>query len=159
MRRRLLDPLHGQLRQGATPARLAWSLSVGAALGTFPALGSSTLLCAGAGLLFRLNHVALQVANYLVYPLQLVLLLPLLGAGGRLLGAPVPASLDELKAAVAAGALAAVRRFALATLGAAVVWALLAVPVAVGLALALRPLLARLLPPAAGPPPGGAGPP
>ena len=153
LRHRVHRPLVGQLQQGATPEKLAWSLSLGAVLGTIPMLGVTTLLCGAAGFGLRLNHVALQVANYLVYPLQLLLLLPLLGAGGRLFSAPVPASLNALQASLQAGAWQTVRQFAAASGGAVVVWAILALPVAFVLRLTLAPLLRKLPLPGAPPAP------
>lgn len=144
LRKRLVEPLLAQLQQGATPERLAWSLSLGAVVGTVPLLGTTTLLCGLLGVAFRLNHVGLQVANYAVYPLQLLCFLPLLGVGGRLFDAPVPASLDALQAALQAGLWPAVKQFSEATLGALAVWALLAIPAAFFLRLALAKLLRRL---------------
>lgn len=58
---------------GATPDRLAWSIAVGAAIGINPLLGSTTLLALAVASLFRLNLVASQLGNHLVYPLELLL--------------------------------------------------------------------------------------
>jgi hypothetical protein len=44
------------------------------------------VLCAIAALVLRLNLPAIQTVNYLVYPLQLVLLVPFYGAGNWLFG-------------------------------------------------------------------------
>ena len=97
LRRRLLDPMAALLRQGLSPRGLAWSLAVGLALGVNPVMGTSTLLCALAGVAFRLNQPALQLANYLAYPLQLLLLIPFIRVGERLTGqAPLPLSVSVL---------------------------------------------------------------
>ena len=49
-------------------------------------------MCSSDLHLFRLNHVALQSINYLLYPLQLALLVPFFKLGSRLFpwGPPVP---------------------------------------------------------------------
>ena len=85
---RVLEPLKAQLTQGVSPVRLAVALALGLTLGTFPVLGTTTALCALAALGLRLNQPAIQVANYLAYPLQLAAYLPLFAAGAALFGAP-----------------------------------------------------------------------
>ena len=87
-RRRVGDPLVSLLAQGLTPERLALSLALGLVLGLFPIVGATTLLCLAAGFAFRLNHVALQLANHLAYPLQVPLLLAFVRLGEGLVGAP-----------------------------------------------------------------------
>ena len=62
--RRVVDPLLSLLRQGLSPERLALSVAVGIALGVLPVLGTTTLLCTLAAILFRLNVPAMQLVNY-----------------------------------------------------------------------------------------------
>jgi uncharacterized protein (DUF2062 family) len=86
--RRVIAPILGQLRQGITPEKIALTLALGAVLGIFPILGSSTLLCLLAGLWLRLNQPILQLVNYLIYPAQILLLLPFYRAGETLFQQP-----------------------------------------------------------------------
>jgi uncharacterized protein (DUF2062 family) len=79
--RKIVLPLLGLLRMGATPERLAWSLAVGVAAGINPLLGSTTIVCFALVFLFRLNPVAGQISNHLMYPVQLALLFPFFRAG------------------------------------------------------------------------------
>jgi uncharacterized protein (DUF2062 family) len=96
-RRRVIAPIVAQLTQGVTPEKIALTVALGIALGVFPILGSSTALCAIAGVMIRLNQPIIQAVNYLVYPLQLVLLIPFYRAGEHLLGrAPIPLSITLL---------------------------------------------------------------
>lgn len=89
--RRVVAPIVAQLRQGITPQKVALTLALGGVLGIFPILGATTLLCAVAGVWLRLNQPIIQLVNYLVYPLQIALLIPFYRAGERLFGAePVP---------------------------------------------------------------------
>lgn len=89
--RRVVAPIVGQLKQGITPEKIALTLALGSVLGIFPILGATTLLCAVAGVWLRLNQPIIQLVNYLVYPVQIVLLIPFYRAGERLFGAePVP---------------------------------------------------------------------
>jgi len=84
LHRKLLDPLLSELRQGATPEGMAASAAVAAILAIVPILGITTALCFIAGRLFRLNHVVMQGVNCLLYPLQLLLILPFLRIGETL---------------------------------------------------------------------------
>jgi uncharacterized protein (DUF2062 family) len=86
-----MAPVVAQLRQGITPERIALTLVLGGVLGIFPILGATTLLCGVTGVWLRLNQPLIQLVNYLVYPLQVLLLIPFYRAGERLFGAePVP---------------------------------------------------------------------
>lgn len=74
--RKITDPLFKQLKQGATPEKLAQSIAFGIVLGTFPLLGTTTSLCLLAASIFKLNHIAIQTMNYVAYPIQILLLIP-----------------------------------------------------------------------------------
>jgi hypothetical protein len=72
------------LRQGISPRRLALTLALGLAIGCIPVIGIPTVLCGALALAFGLNLPAIQAANYLVMPLQLLLIVPFVRLGGRL---------------------------------------------------------------------------
>ena len=145
-RNRIVQPLLQQLRAGITPQKLATSVAVGAVIGTFPVLGTTTLIGLACAFAFRLNHLAVQITLNLTYPLQLLLLIPLLATGGRLLGAPVPGSLEALQLQFKTGVWSTLQTFAHATLGAIAVWLCVAIPLILLLRVLLRPVLTRLLP-------------
>src|SRR5438270_10818558 len=86
--RKLFLPIVDLLRQGITPEKIALSLAFGIGLGVFPVLGSTTILCALAAIVFRLNLPSIQLVNYFVYPLQLGLLIPFLRFGEILFRSP-----------------------------------------------------------------------
>jgi uncharacterized protein (DUF2062 family) len=145
LRRRIVEPLAAQLTQGVTPARLALAVALGMTIGVFPVLGSTTLLCAILAASLRLNQPAIQVANYLAYPLQLVLFLPFFRAGAWLLGAPSPAfTLAALQAQVARDPWGTLAVLGAANLRAVAAWAIAAAPAVILLFVVLRPALARL---------------
>jgi uncharacterized protein (DUF2062 family) len=85
VQRRIVEPLLTLLRQGITPQKLALSLACGVVCGIFPVMGSTTILGATAALIFRLNLPAVQLVNYLIYPLQLALIVPFIHAGELIL--------------------------------------------------------------------------
>jgi uncharacterized protein (DUF2062 family) len=143
--RRLVQPLVKLLRMGITPEKIALSLAFGLVLGTFPVLGSTTLLCALAAFIFGLNFAAIQIVNYFVYPLQLALLVPLLRAGRILFREPPsPFKLAAILAMIRASPWGAIRVLWGATLHAIVAWTILAVPMILLLNAVLRPAVRRL---------------
>lgn len=142
--RHLLEPVLGQLRQGLSPEKIALTIALGLSLSVFPILGSTTLLCLLAGIVFRLNQPLIQIANYLGYPLQILLLLPLYRAGERL-GAPhLALSIPELVERFRAGPWQFLLDFGLIALGGVGIWCLCA-PLLIGLVYGLLILPLRLL--------------
>ena len=145
LQHRVVQPIVRLLRMGITPEKIALSLAFGVVLGTFPVLGSTTILCTLAVFVFGLNFAAIQTVNYFVYPLQLALLVPLLRAGRILFrAAPLPFRLAEILAMVRASPWGAIRVLWVATLHAIVAWLILAVPMILLLNAMLRPALRRL---------------
>ena len=80
---------------GLTPQKLAMTLCIGAAFGIIPLVWGTSLICIVLAQLFRLNHIALQCVNYLLWPVHLALLLPLFKLGAWLFpwGPPLPVHL------------------------------------------------------------------
>ena len=81
---KILNLAKSMLKEGMSLRKIALCLALGTVLGIFPVLGATTLLCTAAALALRLNLPAIQVVNYMVYPLQLVMLAPFYGAGNWL---------------------------------------------------------------------------
>jgi uncharacterized protein (DUF2062 family) len=74
------------LQQGMTSRGMALTLAMGVVLSIFPVYGITTLLCLLVAILFRLNIIVIQAVNYLMTPVQLILLIPFLKSGSWLLG-------------------------------------------------------------------------
>ena len=143
---RIRDPIQGLLRQGLSPEGLAWSLAAGIAIGVIPLFGTSTALCVGVAAAFRLNQAAMQLANYLAYPLQLLLILPFIRMGEWLFGVPHGViTLAHIQASLRSDAWGTLQLFWTSLWHASVAW-LLVVPIpVVVLAWALRPVFGRIL--------------
>jgi uncharacterized protein (DUF2062 family) len=129
--RRVSGPVLGLLRQGLTPEGIALALAFGLAAGVFPLLGTTTLLGVAIAAVLRLNQPALQLANWLAYPLQLVLIQPFVRLGEWLAGVPpTPFSVAEVARSVAADPTQAVAAFGMVGLHAVLGW-LAVVPIVV----------------------------
>lgn len=85
--RRVLDPLTSFLAQGVTPRALSLAIALAVVCGVFPFLGATTLLTLGVGLTLKLNQPAMQTINYLLSPVQLLLIPVFVQTGAMVLGA------------------------------------------------------------------------
>jgi len=144
--RKIVWPILELLRQGITPEKIALSIALGAAIGVFPVLGSTTFLCAAAALILRLNLPAIQLVNYLMYPLQLILFLPFLDAGSRIMRtAPIALSMKQVFGMIESNPLGLIRILWSATVGAMTIWVILS-PLVIGIIyIVLAPLLRRFV--------------
>jgi uncharacterized protein (DUF2062 family) len=147
LERRIVRPILDLLRQGITPEKIALSVAFALVLGVFPALGWTTLLCLIVALGLRLNVPAMQLVNYLAYPLQLMLLVPFIRGGEILFRAPrLSLSLPQILSMVHAGVWQAIKTLWVSTVHAIAVWSLLA-PIAIYLVYkVLAPLLRSIAP-------------
>jgi len=133
------------IKQGLSPEKLALCVALGVVIGVFPALGTTTLLCALAALALRLNLAAIQSVNYVVYPLQFLALIPFYRLGEWLFRAPHLAITGAgVKDIIRSGMLNAIHVLWDTTMHAIAAWCLLA-PVAIGaLYFLLTPIFRRL---------------
>jgi uncharacterized protein (DUF2062 family) len=133
---------HG-LRQGISPRRLALTLALGFAIGCIPVVGIPTLVCAGLALLLRLNLPAIQAANYVVMPLQLLLIVPFVRLGGWLVA---PGNTQTVRAGMLLHASPLVMATQMGSLAgqALLAWVVIAVPAVLVLTFTLPVLLRRI---------------
>jgi uncharacterized protein (DUF2062 family) len=147
LNRRLVAPLIALLRQGVSPDELALCLALGVTIGLVPVLGVSTALCAAVALVLRLNQPAIQIVNYLLTPLQLLLIIPFLRFGEWLAQAPrYPITLESGLALLSEGVIRAVTTLGTAILHATLGWIVLAPFAVFVIYRLLRPILRRVTP-------------
>ena len=104
-------------------------MACGIVLGVFPVLGSTTILCGLAAIIFRLNLPAIQLVNYMVYPLQLLLLIPFFHLGDLLFQVePIPLSAQEFITLLQSDLWGTIRSFWNTTLRAIMAWLLVSLP-------------------------------
>jgi len=145
LRRKIIRPILDLLRQGITPEKIALSIALGITLGVTPALGSTSLLCLLAAVLLRLNLPAIQLVNYLVYPLQFALLVPFIRAGEWIFAAqPVRFSLAQILDLIRADTWTAIATLWTATMHALVAWLALGSLASLLIYALLTPALRRL---------------
>jgi uncharacterized protein (DUF2062 family) len=141
IRERFKDRAALCLRQGISPRRLALTLALGFAIGCIPVVGLPTLVCAAVALALRLNVPAIQAANYIAMPLQLILIMPFVRLGGRMtattpqLNAAALLRLSPLHMATQLSGMAGQALLA---------WVLVAVPAVLLLTFVLTPMLRRV---------------
>jgi uncharacterized protein (DUF2062 family) len=144
LRRRVVDPVLELLRQGVTPEKIALSLAFGLALGIFPVLGLSTVLCTVVAIVLRLNLPAIQLVNYLASPLQLALIIPFVRVGEHLLGLQAqPLSVREGFRIMADGVIHAIVVLWDAIVHAALGWIVIGPVLIFALYRAFKPILVR----------------
>ncbi len=143
--RKLLVPVFDLLRQGVAPGKIAISISLGLALGVFPVVGTTTLLCTLAAVTLGLNLPAIQLVNFLASPLQLALLIPFMQIGARLFGSdPLALSLPQVMLLVRSDLRLAVVTLWSTTIHGIGAWLCIAGPLVAGLYLILARLLRNL---------------
>jgi uncharacterized protein (DUF2062 family) len=144
LQQRLVRPVLDLLTLGITPEKVALCVVFGVALGMFPVLGSTTLLCALAAVVFRLNLPAIQIVNYFVYPLQLALVVPFMRLGGIIFsGASVSLTRTQMLELFRADRLHAMKAFWGLGVQAVGAWSLVVPPLTVVAYLLLSRILRR----------------
>lgn len=134
------------LSEGMTPHKLALTLALGVLLGATPVLGTTTILCAIAAVVFRLNLPLIEAVQFLAYPLQLLLLIPFMQAGQWIFHQPpLPFTRVELLALLHSGWRHAIEQLWLYSLHGVVAWLLLGGAGALLIYLITRPILGYAL--------------
>lgn len=97
VQRWIVQPIVNQLKQGTSPEKLSWSVSLGVTLGIFPIMGSTSVVCFAIGHIFKLNQPVVHLFKTLTYPIHLPMILVFIRLGQKLNGvAPIPFSITEM---------------------------------------------------------------
>ena len=146
-RRKVVDPIVRLLKQGISPEKIALCMAIGIVLSIFPVIGVTTLMCAIAAIVLHLNLPAMQIVNYLAYPLQIALLIPFFQLGAWLFGVePLPLSAQDLITMFKADFRGSLHQLWGTTLHAIVAWTLICLPTTAGLYYILRPVIRKMAP-------------
>jgi uncharacterized protein (DUF2062 family) len=141
-RRWLVEPIVRQLTQGITPGRIAFTIAIGSALALFPILGTTTALCAVAGVALGLNQGIIQGVNALCFVVYFPLIVAFVRFGDALAGsAPSSVNVPAMVGLLEYDRGLFLRQFGVTALHAVIGWAAVA-PLWVALVyLAALPLL------------------
>lgn len=144
-KRKFIKPLLGFLKQGVTPEKLSITVAFGAVWGTFPVLGTNTIICIVTAYIFRLNHAAIQLVNYGMYPIQLAMLIPFVKTGIWITGQEsLKYSIDEIGEIMSGDFLIALQTLGDVIIAGMIGWFLFAVPLFVSLKLLLLPVFRKM---------------
>ncbi len=125
----IIGPFTKFIKTGLSPEKLARSFALGICLGTMPVPGS-TITCTIAAIALKLNFGAIQLINYMVAPLQLLLIYPLFKAGAVLTGSQIMSgTLEELTKKFRLDAWGALMDMGNTALAAVLIWLLISIPV------------------------------
>ena len=143
---KVIIPVTRLLRQGITPEKISLSIAWGVVIGIFPVVGTTTLLCAIVAIVLRLNLPIIQLANWLVYPLQIALLPPFFFIGAYVFGSgPLTHDAQELIFLFQSDLVNALVLLWDVLLQAIIVWLVMSPFVILCVFFILRPVLKRLL--------------
>ncbi len=126
---RYLKPVKAFLSQGMSPLIMARTIAAGCCIGIIPVPGTSTLLCTAVALLFKMNLALIQVINYAVFPLQILLAIPFYKAAAWMINSEMLQDFPEtLIAAFNADWWGAINNSFQVIFTAFLIWLLLSVP-------------------------------
>ena len=130
LKQKIVIPFIDLLKQGISPEMLALSIALGFIIGIIPMIGVSTAICAILALRFGLNIVAIQLVNYIAYPLQLIFYIPFIKAGEKMFGYTSSSfTISEIVGLFNKGFIRAVKILWLANLQGLIAWIIISVPV------------------------------
>jgi len=145
LRRRIVIPILDLLRQGITPEKISLSIALGITLGVTPVIGSTTVLCFLVAAVFGLNLPAIQLVNYVVYPLQFALLIPFIRMGAWIFAKqPAKTSVAQILSLIRTDVWSAIATLWTATMHALVAWLALGSLASLVIYLFLAPVLRKL---------------
>lgn len=131
-----------QLRQGVSVHDLSKTIAVAVAAALFPLIGFTTLLCAALGSLMRLNHPTMQIINYAMTPVHLLMIPIFLRIGEFVWGAePTPVMPQQMVAEFGRSPIHFLQLYGKAGALAVFTWSIVAPLAGLALFFILRPVL------------------
>ena len=126
---RVLIPLSNIRKQGFSSETLALSVSIGIIGGSFPVFGFATYVCLLLTFLFKQNIIIVQVANWLAYPLQILLLIPFMKLGNSIItGGDLIITMHQVVVAFESGLMNGIREIGIISLYGVIAWTAIAIP-------------------------------
>jgi len=128
-KRMFLFPLVKIIREGISVERLSVSLALGITVGLIPLYGVTTFIIGFVALSLRLNFIAMQIAHYIVHPIQIALLIPFFKLGDAIVNTSEACfSLQQYISLFKNDFWSALRELWLVNLSAVGIWFLISIP-------------------------------
>lgn len=128
-RQKILIPLRIIPKDGLTPEKLAFSITIGILSGMFPVIGGTTAVGLLLLAIFRQNLVTAQAVSWLMSPFQLVSIIPFMRSGAWILHeSPVQITLGQILRAFEPSWWDGLKNLGLLHLYAVLAWALISIP-------------------------------
>lgn len=126
---KILIPFRLFPKEGLTPEKLAFSITIGLVAGLFPVLGATTLISLLLTMLFRQNLLIVQSVQWIVAVLQILLIIPFMQLGAYILSDhSVHISMHQINLAFQPGIVSGIKAIGILHLYAILTWTLLAIP-------------------------------
>jgi len=147
LKQKIFLPLIDLLMQGISPEKLALSIALGFIVGIVPMIGVTTIICAILAIWLKLNIVAIQIVNYIAAPLQLILYIPFIKAGEKILGITVSDfQISEIIKLFHEGFIRALKILWVANLQGIFAWVIISIPLSLFLYFLFRTVFRRFAP-------------
>ncbi len=125
----VLIPVSKIRNQGISSEALALSISIGIIGGAFPLIGFASYICLFLTLVFKQNIIIVQVANWLSYPIQILLLIPFMKLGNAIFGSgELTITIHQVVVAFQSGLMHGVKLIGIFSLYGVIAWAVIALP-------------------------------
>ncbi len=135
--RRITDPIKNRIlipfkiipREGLTPEKLAFSITIGMVGGLFPVIGFTSLLSLALTGAFRQNLVLVQSVNWLMSIIQLLLIIPFMRLGAMIWEQhPISITIGQMERAFQPGILEGLQAIGVFHLYGILAWSILVIP-------------------------------
>ena len=127
--KKILIPISNIRKEGFSLETLALSISIGIIGGAFPVLGLASYICLLLTLSLRQNIIIVQVVNWLVYPIQILLLIPFMKLGNAIFGgSDITLTFHQVVVAFQSGILNGIKLIGIISLYGVIAWVVTAIP-------------------------------
>lgn len=122
------------------------SLALGITVGLIPFYGVTTILVGIIAVSLRLNFIAMQIAHYIVHPIQIALIIPFFRLGSTVMnGSDVSFTVKQYLHSFKVDFWGALKELWMVNLSAIAVWLIISIPLSFLLYFLLRRLIKKYL--------------
>jgi len=126
---KFLIPFRLVPKDGLTPEKLAFSVTLGIVTGIFPVIGMTTLLSLLFTMLFRQNLIIVQSVQWIVALIQIMLIIPFMQFGAYMLNHnALHISMAQINHAFQPGVISGIKAVGIFHLYGILTWLLLVIP-------------------------------